>query len=125
MLIIECPDGKLYPDSIINPYPSGLGLSITYFNKKFSTVDITKFNVIIILIFLFFSTNKAPNVNAINTYAPPSDVMTFIIPVKLSVLKFNTIILYAATSKSKISFSNISSSNSKKITTHKNTIIHL
>ena len=62
MLIIECPDGKLYPVSSIILYSVGLGLCNTLFNNWFNIVIIAKFENIDNPIFLFFieTTIKVP-----------------------------------------------------------------
>ena len=54
MLIIECPDGKLYPVSSIILYSVGLGLCNILFNNWFNIVIIAKFENIDNPIFLFF-----------------------------------------------------------------------
>ena len=58
MLTIECPEGKLYPVSVINLNSFGLGLCTTFFNIIFNTVLISKFIITAIPIFLFFSTTS-------------------------------------------------------------------
>ena len=87
MLTIECPEGKLYPVSVINLNSFGLGLCTTFFNIIFNTVLISKFIITAIPIFLFFSTTSKIIVIDIRLIVPPKLVIIFAIGVTKSEIR--------------------------------------
>ena len=94
MLIIECPEGKLYPVSSIILNSVGLGLCNILFNNWFSIVIIAKLENIDIPIFLSFININKTIVNITKNIAPPKLVINFAIGVTKSDIRNFEIMLY-------------------------------
>ena len=84
---MECPEGKLYPFSIIILYIFGLSLLNINFSILFNKKTNGKLIIIINLIFLFFIIISKNMVNAIKNTELDNFVSIFIIGVILSLIK--------------------------------------